>query len=578
MSEELDSQNTEISAVKPKFLTQTRFDQFDLPTELLAGLDDAGFKYCSPIQAQVLPVSLTGRDVAGQAQTGTGKTAAFLVTVFARLLALPDRDPSQPSALIVAPTRELALQIYEEAEVLGRHTGLSLAQVVGGIDYQKQAEVLRRGADVVICTPGRIIDYLKQGIFKTSGVKIVVVDECDRLFDLGFTKDMRFILRKLPHYENRQSMLFSATLSYRVLELTYEFMNLPEFISVTPEDVTVEGIEQELFHVGREDKFRLLLGLLEREDWTRVLIFVNTKAGVEWVAQKLQGNGFPAEGITGDLPQRKRLQLMERFKDNKITILVATDVASRGIHVEDISHVINYDLPQDAENYVHRIGRTARAGKTGRAISLACEEYVYHLAPLQELLGYELPVVWAEDSWYKEDKAGPIRGSRFGRDRDRSSRDRSGRDRSSRDRSSRDRSSRDRAGSDRPARSSSSDDRRRPQGRPAQAENGGPPQGERTPPPRRLNLPKASLQPGGIFGLAPQRQMREEPAPKAPSKPAPRPAAPQAAQAAAQPAAPGEEPVKKKRRRRRRKKPAAAVELNGGTSDSGSENSGPAEE
>ena len=207
-------------------------------------------------------------------------------------------------------------------------------------------------------------------------------------------------------------MLFSATLSHRVLELTYEYMNLPEFISVTPEEVTVEHIDQSVLHVGQETKFPLLLGILEREDWHRVLIFANTKAGVEWLAEKLRRNGLPAEGITGDLPQRKRFRLMDQFKEDRVKILVATDVASRGIHIEDISHVINYDLPQDSESYVHRIGRTARAGKSGKAISLACENYVFHLEPLEEMLGYKIPVVWHEDDWLVEDKAGPVRSQR----------------------------------------------------------------------------------------------------------------------------------------------------------------------
>ena len=402
---------------KPNFLTQTRFDEFDLPAEILDGLSDTGFTFCTPIQAQVLPVSLTGLDVAGQAQTGTGKTAAFLVTIFAKLLALPQRKAELPSALIVAPTRELALQIYEEAQDLGRHTGLTFAQVLGGVDYRKQADVLRKGADIIICTPGRIIDYFKQGIFKTTGIKVVVVDEADRLLDLGFSKDMRYILRKLPHYEQRQSMLFSATLSYRVLELTYEYMNLPEFIAVTPEEVTVEGIEQSLFHVGSDMKLSLLLGLLQREEWSRILIFVNTKAGVTWLTRKLNGNALPAEGITGDLPQRKRFRLMEWFKNGRIKILVATDVASRGIHVEDISHVINYDLPQDAENYIHRIGRTARAGKTGRALLLACEKYVVHLEPLEEMLGYKIPTIWPEDDWFVKDISQRVPGRLKGRGR-----------------------------------------------------------------------------------------------------------------------------------------------------------------
>ncbi len=415
MSDEPETLASDLRAVKPKFLTRISFTELNLPPEVLSGLTEAGFTYCTPIQAQSLPVSLAGRDVAGQAQTGTGKTAAFLVTVFARLLAEPDRDPGVPAALIVAPTRELANQIYEEALVLGRHTGFRMVQVVGGIDYQRQAEILKEGVDIVICTPGRVIDYFKQGIFKTAGIKVVVIDEADRLLDLGFEKDMRFILKKLPRYDKRQSMLFSATLSYRVLELTYEYMNLPEFISITPEEVTVEGIDQVLFHVGREQKLPLLLGILAREDWSRMLIFINTKTGVEWLTQKLKGNKWPAEGITGDLHQRKRFQLMEKFKNGRIKILVATDVASRGIHVEDISHVINYDLPQDAENYIHRIGRTARAGKTGKAFSLACEQYVFHLDAVEEMLGYKIPVVWPEDDWYVADAGGPVATASHGR-------------------------------------------------------------------------------------------------------------------------------------------------------------------
>ncbi len=415
MSEASESPTPHLRAEKPEFLTEQRFDEFALPAQLQSNLKEAGFVYCTPIQEQTLPISLSGLDVAGQAQTGTGKTAAFLVTVITRILTFSDRDPRLPAALIVAPTRELSHQIYEEARTLCRHADLKIAEVVGGIDYKRQAEILRRGTDIVICTPGRIIDYLKQGIFKTEGIKMLVIDEADRLFDLGFTKDMRYLLRKLPPYDTRQSMLFSATLSYRVMELTYEFMNLPEFISVTPQTITVEGIEQQLFHVGSEKKLELLLGLLKKEDWSRMLIFVNTKVGVDWLTTKLKGNAWPAERITGDLPQRKRFRLMEQFKNGRIKILVATDVASRGIHVEDISHVINYDLPQDSENYIHRIGRTARAGKTGKAFALACEDYVYHLEPLEEMLGYKIPVVWPENDWFVADTSKPIAARRRSR-------------------------------------------------------------------------------------------------------------------------------------------------------------------
>lgn len=412
MLEKSDADDKPAGDLSPTFLTDVRFEDFDLPEEVRSGLKDAGFTRCTPIQAKVLPVSLGGKDVAGQAQTGTGKTAAFLVTLFTTLLRKGQQERKGPRGLILAPTRELAVQVYEEARVLGGHTGFRLALAIGGIGYREQAEDIRKGTDIIICTPGRIIDYMKQGVFKPGWVESLVIDEADRLFDLGFIKDLRYLLGRLPHYENRQSMLFSATLSYRVLELTYEFMNLPEVISVTPEEITVEGIDQRLYHVGSDEKLSLLLGILGQESWTRILIFLNTKSGVEWLAAKLKGNGLPAEGISGDLPQKSRLKLMQQFKDGRLKILVATDVASRGIHVEDISHVINYDLPQDPENYVHRIGRTARAGKTGKAISFACEQYVFHLEPIEKILGDKIPVAWAEDGFFKKDQAGDIRPSR----------------------------------------------------------------------------------------------------------------------------------------------------------------------
>jgi ATP-dependent RNA helicase RhlB len=523
-----------LRAPKPEFLTETRFDSFDLPPEVLRGIAEAGFEYCTPIQAEALPVLLQGRDVAGQAHTGTGKTAAFLVTVITRLLGMPDRKSGLPQAIIMAPTRELSRQIVEEAAILSRHTDITLLEVVGGIDYKEQAEGLQKGTDIVIGTPGRIIDYLKQGILKTKDIKFLVIDEADRLLDMGFEKDMRFILRKLPFFEKRQSMLFSATLSYRVLELTYEFMNLPEFISVIPDQVTVAGIEQSLFHVGVDRKFQLLLGILKREDFTRILMFVNMKIDVERLARRLKANGFPAEGITGDLPQRQRFKLMERFKNGQIKILLATDVASRGIHVEDISHVINYDIPQDSENYVHRIGRTARAGKTGKAITLACDEYVFHLEPLETMLGYKIPVVWPEEDWFVEDRSRAedlerpgrpdFRGGRRDRDKDRD------RDR---DRGQ--------------GRTRGRDGRRKP---------------ERAEAPRK---PKVKRIPGAFFGFGPQEP--EAPDVEAAVEEAP---APPVEAAAPLPGETEKAERPKKRRRRRRKKRSASPEpgspLNGGDS------------
>jgi ATP-dependent RNA helicase RhlB len=537
-------------ADKPDFLTEKRFDGFELPLEVMAGLKDAGFEHCTPIQAQALPVLLQGRDVAGQAQTGTGKTAAFLVTVISRLLAVPNRKTGLPQALIMAPTRELSRQIHEEAQVLSRHTDITLLEVVGGIDYREQAESLKKGVDIVIGTPGRIIDYFKQGVFKTTDIKFLVIDEADRLLDLGFEKDMRYILRKLPFFEKRQSMLFSATLSYRVLELTYEFMNLPEFISVTPDVVTVEGVEQSLFHVGKDRKLQLLLGLLQREEWSRILMFVNMKVAVDRLTFKLKANGLPAEGITGDLPQRQRFQLMERFKNGQIKILVATDVASRGIHVEDISHVINYDLPQEAENYIHRIGRTARAGKTGRAISLACEDYVTHLESIETMLGHKLPVVWPEDDWFVEDRApraDPARRERRGRS-----------DRPERGGGRRDRPERGAGRRDRPEPAGGRRDRDRGREQPSRAET-----------PKEL---KTKRIPGAFFGFGPA--LAEEPevldTPIETPVQAPVEAVvvapverPEASEGVAP--APPERPKKRRRRRKKKAAPAGGISaVNGG--------------
>ncbi|MDL2260325.1 DEAD/DEAH box helicase, partial [Deltaproteobacteria bacterium OttesenSCG-928-K17] len=370
-------------AERPNFLTATRFQDFEVPQEILDGLDKAGFEYCTPIQAQAIPVALDGLDIAGQAQTGTGKTTAFLVPLLTRLLKNKPMEPGVPRAIIVTPTRELALQIHQDALTLAGASELRQVLVIGGMDYKEQAELLASGPEIVICTPGRIIDYLQQGVFKTKGIEVAVVDEADRLLDMGFIKDLKYLLGKLPPYAQRQTMLFSATLDERVLELTYQYMNPPQYITAEPDQSTKVNIAQELYHVGRDEKLPLLMGLLRREEHQRIIIFANTKSGVEWLSKKLTLNGFQAEGITGDLPQPKRLKLMESFKENRLQILVATDVASRGIHVDDVSHVYNYDLPQDAENYVHRIGRTARAGNAGKAVSFGCEDYVFHLEAIE---------------------------------------------------------------------------------------------------------------------------------------------------------------------------------------------------
>lgn len=371
-----------------------KFEELNIHEKILEGIKAAGFTECTPVQAQTLPEALQGKDIAAQAQTGTGKTAAFLIAVFSRMLAMPvpRRGPS-PRVLIIAPTRELVSQIAVEAKLLSGSAGFNILPVFGGIDYHKQREEIAKGVDVLIGTPGRLIDYLKQKVYSLKKTQFLVIDEADRLFDMGFISDLRFLLRRLSPYNERQSMLFSATLSNRVLELCYEHMNLPERFSVTPEKVTVELIKQELYHVGKSEKIGLLLGILKQEPDGRYLIFCNTRAAADRLDLTLNANGFATASITGELDQRKRMKVLSRFKEGTLPILVATDVASRGIHVDDVTHVINYDLPQDPEDYVHRIGRTARAGAGGRAIGLACEEYVHSLPDIEEYIKKRIPVM-----------------------------------------------------------------------------------------------------------------------------------------------------------------------------------------
>jgi ATP-dependent RNA helicase RhlB len=370
------------------------FASLGLRHEVMEGIRQAGFVTCTPIQAQALPIALTGRDLAGQAQTGTGKTAAFLVALYQALLtrpAAPGRSPTSVRALIVAPTRELAVQIHRDALVLGAHTGFRHMVVFGGIDYEKQRQQLSEGCDVLIGTPGRLIDYFKQHVFELRHAQVLVLDEADRMFDLGFIADIRYILRRLPHPERRQSMLFSATLSQRVLELAYEHMNNPETVRIEPDKITVDRVRQLMYYPSMEEKVPLLIGLLHQSEAVRTMVFVNTKRMAERLEGVLRANGFQAQALSGDVPQNKRLRFLRDFHDGKLAVLIATDVASRGLHIPDVSHVFNFDLPQDAADYVHRIGRTARAGAEGDAISFACEEYAVSLPDIESYVGHKIP-------------------------------------------------------------------------------------------------------------------------------------------------------------------------------------------
>ena len=374
--------------------TDVEFSQLGMDDRLLKSLGEHGLTHCTLIQAECLPIALSGKDVAGQAQTGTGKTAAFLLAIMQHLLITPERPgrkQQQPRAIIISPTRELAIQIHKDAEMLNTHTGLSLGLVYGGVDYEKQRVSLNEKIDILIGTPGRLIDYHKQKVFSLKGIEIVVLDEADRMFDLGFIADIRYMFRRMPTPENRQNMLFSATLSHRVSELAYEHMNNPEKVVINPDQVTAENVKQVMYHVANNEKIPLLLGLMKRIDPKRTIVFVNTKRVAEKVWSFLEGNGFHAAVLSGDVPQKKRQRLFAEFSEGKLPVLVATDLAGRGLHVPDVSHIFNYDLPQNAEDYVHRIGRTARAGAKGDAVSFACEEFVYSLMEIEAFIGHKLP-------------------------------------------------------------------------------------------------------------------------------------------------------------------------------------------
>ena len=386
-------------------LTDIPYSSFSLPPQLMQGIEEAGFSLCTPIQAETLPVALEGRDVAGQAQTGTGKTAAFLVAVFNYLMQHPaneGRAVNQPRALILAPTRELAIQIRDDAVVLGKHAGLKIGLAYGGTGYEEQREEIEAGVDILIGTPGRLIDYFKQNVYNLKMIQAVVLDEADRMFDLGFIKDIRYLLRRCPPPEERLGLLFSATLSHRVQELAYEHMNQPVHVDVVPEKITADRVRQVLYHTANEEKIPLLVGLLSHMDPTRSIVFVNTKRNADRVWSYLEGNGFKCAVLSGDVPQKKRQRLLKEFQQGELPVMIATDVAARGLHIPDVSHVFNYDLPQDAEDYVHRIGRTARIGKDGDAISFACENFVYSLPEIEAYIGHKIPVEAVPDDCIAE--------------------------------------------------------------------------------------------------------------------------------------------------------------------------------
>jgi ATP-dependent RNA helicase RhlB len=373
-------------------LTKTSFSSLGLSEQLMLGLNDAGFSHCSPIQEQTLPISLKSKDVAGQAQTGTGKTIAFLLATYQCLLkGKPQEDPKAVRALILAPTRELAIQIYNDAAIIGKHTNIKIGLAYGGTDYEKQRKTIEDGVDILIGTPGRTIDFFKQKVFNLRSAEVLVLDEADRMFDLGFINDIRYLLRRLPEPELRLNMLFSATLSFKVTELAYEHMNEPEMVRIEPEQITAKQVVEHMYYPADNEKMPLLVMLLNEQKPERAIIFINTKHNADKLNRTLEGNDFNSAVLSGDVPQNKRQRILKQFQDGELPILIATDVAARGLHIPDVTHVFNFDLPQDAEDYVHRIGRTARSGASGIAISFACETYAYSLPDIEAYISHKIP-------------------------------------------------------------------------------------------------------------------------------------------------------------------------------------------
>jgi ATP-dependent RNA helicase RhlB len=376
-----------------------QFSEFNLSEDLQKGIVEAGYAECTEVQHETLVHTLTGKDVFVQSQTGTGKTAAFLISLFE----LIERGPEREKAIIISPTRELAVQIAEEAKLLSLYLDFNIVTMFGGVGYNQQLKAIADGIDILIGTPGRLIDMSNRRMLNLHQFNYVVIDEADRMFDMGFVHDIQTILYKLPSKESRQTMLFSATLTPAVKHLASGSMKDPVEVHIVSQNVTVDAINQQVYHVGSAEKMSLLLGLLKKYGSGRALIFVNMKHMAEEIADRLKGNGYKAEYLTGDLAQGQRQRRIDQFKNNELPLLIATDVAARGIHVDDLELVINYDIPMHSENYVHRIGRTARAGKTGHAITLACETFVEFLAPIEKFINMKLPSTVAEDELYLPD-------------------------------------------------------------------------------------------------------------------------------------------------------------------------------
>ena len=379
----------------------TRFQDLDLPAEILHAIADLGFQYCTPIQAAILPKTLQGVDAAGRAQTGTGKTAAFLISLFTRLLRHPSpqgRRVGSPRVLILAPTRELVMQIEQEARAIGRYCPFYTMAVFGGVDFDKQQQqLINKTIDVMVATPGRLLDFYQRRILHLNRVEVLVIDEADRMLDMGFIPDVRRIVHSTPPKNERQTLLFSATLTDLVLKLTSQWTRDPVMVEIEPEHVAGESVEQVTYIITASEKFNLLYNLLTRRCRQSTLIFANRRDEARELTDRLRFLGVRCALLSGEVPQEKRIRTLRDFREGKIPVVVATDVAARGIHVEGIGHVINYNLPDDPEDYVHRIGRTGRAGATGVSISFACEEDSFWIPAIEKYLGHDLACTYPEE-------------------------------------------------------------------------------------------------------------------------------------------------------------------------------------
>lgn len=373
---------------------KVRFHDLGLPDEVMHAVADLGFQYCSPIQAQSLPHTLNGQDMVGKAQTGTGKTAAFLLSLIDEMLRNPlktERFAGEARALIIAPTRELVIQIADDAKALTKYTDLKVHTLVGGMDYVKQQRRLQDElVDILVATPGRLLDFCGNKDVHLDQIEALVIDEADRMLDMGFIPQVLRIIRQTPKKSHRQTLLFSATFTDEVINLSNQWTEDPVRIEIEPESVATDSVVQHVYLCATDEKYTMLYNLLKQDDAESLIVFANRRDECRDLHEKLEAHGFKAGILTGEVAQNKRVKTLDGFKSGSIKVLVATDVAGRGIHIDGVSHVVNFTLPEEPEDYVHRIGRTGRAGSTGISISFACEDDALRLPPIQELLGADL--------------------------------------------------------------------------------------------------------------------------------------------------------------------------------------------